>query len=67
MTMGYESTHRREAPAVRITITLNQNVYEDIKKISNHMGLRPSTWITMICTSKANNVELSIWNNEKSV
>ncbi len=58
--MTYDSLHREEPLAVRVTITLNRVVYDDIKRISNSMGLRPSTWITMICTSKANNVFVSI-------
>ncbi len=58
--MTYDSLHREEPLAVRVTITLNRGVYDDIKRISNSMGLRPSTWITMICTSKANNVFVSI-------
>lgn len=63
--MEYDSSHRMETGPVRITITLNRNVYEHIKKISGNMGLRPSTWMTMICTSKVNNIQLSI-NNELS-
>ena len=59
-TMEYNILHRDDPPAVRVTITLNRGVYDDIKRISKCMGLRPSTWITMICTSKANNVFVSI-------
>lgn len=48
-----------ESKVIRITITLNRNVYEHIKRISSNMGLRPSTWMTMVCTAKANNVDIA--------
>ena len=57
--MVYESPNRLDSKAVRITITLNRNVYEEIKRVSETMGLRPSTWMTMICTSKVRNVDVS--------
>ena len=57
--MEYEPLSQTRPEVVRVTITLNQNVYDEIKKISKNLGIRPSTWITMVCTSKANNVSLS--------
>ena len=58
--MDYGSSLQMHSRAVRITITLNRNVYEEIKRVSETMGLRPSTWMTMICTSKVKNVDISI-------
>ena len=58
--MSYDSTFHLDAKAIRITITLNRNVYEEIKRVSESMGLRPSTWMTMICTSKVRHVDISI-------
>lgn len=58
--MDYTSSLQIDSRAVRITITLNRNVYEEIKRTSETMGLRPSTWMTMICTSKVRNVDISI-------
>jgi hypothetical protein len=52
--------HEPSDQVIRVTITLNGNVYDEIKRISKQMGLRPSTWISMVCTSKANNVQLRI-------
>jgi hypothetical protein len=52
--------HVESDQVIRVTITLNGNVYDEIKRISKQMGLRPSTWISMVCTSKANNVNLKI-------
>jgi antitoxin component of RelBE/YafQ-DinJ toxin-antitoxin module len=52
--------HETSDQVIRVTITLNGNVYDEIKRISRQMGLRPSTWISMVCTSKANNVNLRI-------
>lgn len=60
--MSYDSSMQIEAKAVRITITLNRKVYEDIKRVSDRMGLRPSTWMTMVCTSKIRNVDILIDN-----
>ena len=57
--MEYDKLQRSDVPAVRVTITLNSDVYDNIQRISKNMGLRPSTWITMICTSKVNNVLVS--------
>ena len=52
--------HTTDARAVRVTISLNEGVYENIKDISRKMGIRPSTWISMVCTSRTNNVHLRI-------
>ena len=43
-----------------MTITLDCQVYHEIKRVSNLMGIRPSTWISMVCTSKTNNVTLTM-------
>jgi len=60
--MSYDSSFSIESKVVRITITLNRKVYEEIKRVSETMGLRPSTWMTMICTSKVRNVDIDIGN-----
>ncbi len=44
----------------RVTITLKAAVYEKIKVISARMGLRPSTWISMVTTSKANDIDMEM-------
>jgi hypothetical protein len=36
---------------VRISVTLRKDVYEDIKKISHGLGIRPSSWVSMKLTS----------------
>lgn len=37
-----------------------KKVNEKIKRISRQMGLRPSTWISMVATSKTNNIEENV-------
>ncbi|MFQ6089644.1 MAG: hypothetical protein ACE5K0_12195 [Candidatus Methanofastidiosia archaeon] len=39
---------------VRITVTLRKDVYEKVKKLAYKKGLKPSTYITMMITSKVN-------------
>ena len=51
---------KTDAKSVRVTITLREDVYEEIKRISRRLGLRPSTWISMVATSNANNVKVEI-------
>jgi len=55
--------HQYDEEKVRVTITLREPVYTEIKKISHEMGIRPSTWMAMICTSKAGNIELNHFMN----
>ena len=64
ISMAADETHQTDGKMVRITITLNEKVYDDIKRISKEMGLRPSTWITMVSTSKANNLDLKVIKEE---
>jgi hypothetical protein len=45
-----------------VTITLDTGVYSEIKRLSRAMGIRPSTWMAMVCTSKANNLEVNVVN-----
>jgi len=61
--MNTDETHQTDARKVRVTITLDEHVYRRIKEVSRDMGLRPSTWMTMVCTSKANNVILETNHN----
>ncbi|MFQ6136848.1 MAG: hypothetical protein ACE5PM_06680 [Candidatus Hydrothermarchaeales archaeon] len=56
---------KRDAKSIRVTITLREGVYEEIKRISRQLGLRPSTWISMVATSKANNIEVEIKKGRK--
>ena len=51
---------------VRITITLDGEVYEKIQEISNTVGLRPATWISMLTTSKINNLEMQIRKSDET-
>ncbi|MBU7032752.1 MAG: hypothetical protein HXS53_09495 [Theionarchaea archaeon] len=51
---------RSDAQTVRVTITLKLEIYDKIKEISNQLGLHPSTWIGMVATSKANNIDMKI-------
>jgi len=55
--------HQNDGKTVRVTITLRVPIYAEIKKISHELGVRPSTWMAMICTSKANNIELNHFRN----
>ena len=54
------NSHQSDSKVVRVTITLDTSVYHEIKRISTLMGIRPSTWISMVCTSKTNRVTLTI-------
>ena len=55
-----EKTHRYDDSSVRVTITLNRDVYEEIKRISSLLGLKPATWMSLICTTKANNIGIRL-------
>ncbi len=52
-----EIMSRTDVEKVRVTITLDTSVYERIKKIAARIGLRPSTWISMVTTSKVNEID----------
>ena len=55
-----------DAKTVRITITLDEGTYEKIKKQSKKIGLKPSTWISMVSTATVNSViKINIGNKEK--
>jgi len=49
-----------DADSVRITLTLKEKVYDKVKQVSDQVGLRPSTWMTMVVTSKVNDVDHEI-------
>ncbi len=51
--------HQNDGRKVRVTITLQEQIYDEIKQISKELGIRPSTWMAMVCTSKANNIEVN--------
>ena len=51
---------QNNAGSTRITVTLDDQVYESIKELSRNLGLRPATWVTMTVTSKVNNVESEV-------
>lgn len=48
-----------DADSIRVTITLEQQIYDKIKDASRQMGLRPATWMSMVVTSKVNHVDVS--------
>lgn len=48
---------KSDADSVRITLTLKEKVYKKVKRVSDRVGLRPSTWMTMVVTSKVNEIE----------
>ena len=50
--------HESDVKSVRVTLTLSREAYERVKEACRPMGLRPSTWMTMIVTSKVNDLEL---------
>jgi len=50
---------KKKTTRVRITVTLNEDVYEKIKELSHQLGLLPATWVGMVATSKANKLELT--------
>ena len=52
----------KDADSIRVTITLEQEIYERIKETSRQMGLRPATWISMVTTSKVNQVDVRVDN-----
>ena len=56
---------RQAGKKVRITVSLEEEVYERIKKVSSQIGLLPATWVSMVATSKANNLEITV-NHEKN-
>ena len=49
-----------DADTIRVTITLDQGVYEEIKLTSRQLGLKPATWITMVATAKINNLNVTV-------
>jgi len=53
----------KDADSIRVTITLEQEIYDRIKETSRQMGLRPATWISMVATSKMNNVDVRVEEN----
>lgn len=59
-TMSGSISHQTDAENLRVTITLTKLAYEQVKSISGRMGLKPSTWISMLVTSRVNDLELVI-------
>jgi len=49
---------------IRITVTLTEDAYEKIKHVSLRMGLLPASWVSMVATSRVNNIELPIVKEE---
>ena len=52
--------HESDVKSMRVTITLSREAYERVKEMSRPMGLRPSTWMTMVITSKVNKMESGV-------
>ncbi len=53
----------QKSSKVRLTISLDEGVYERVKEISARMGMKAAVWITMMISSKANNVDVVINQN----
>ncbi len=51
-------TSQKARDIVRVTITLDRGVYERIKGRARLVGTRPSSWISMVLTSKINKVDM---------
>jgi hypothetical protein len=45
---------------IRVSITLREDVYEQIKDLSHDLGIKPTTWITMAVTSQVRGIKLSL-------
>jgi hypothetical protein len=45
---------------VRITVTLDAEVYDRIKKLGKKMGLMPASWVSMVATSKVNDIDVEV-------
>jgi hypothetical protein len=45
---------------IRVSITLREDVYEQIKELSHDLGIKPTAWITMAVTSQVKGMKLSI-------
>ena len=54
-----EHMEKKKTTRVRITVTLDEDVYRKIKRIGRLMGLLPATWVGMVATSKANSLEIT--------
>ncbi len=55
-----------DADSVRVTITLRKDIYDTIRLRSRRLGLRPATWISMVATSKANDLDVEVHLNGAS-
>jgi predicted DNA-binding ribbon-helix-helix protein len=51
---------KSDANGIRVTITLREEVYKEIKHISRRQGLRPATWISMVATTRANGIDAKL-------
>ena len=57
--------HGSDAESVRVSLTLDSEIYEHVKEMSSQFGLRPSTWMRMVVTTKVNNIELALKAKDK--
>lgn len=48
------------ADSIRVTITLGRDVYDEIRRQSRLLGLRPATWIAMVTTSRVRGAEVAV-------
>lgn len=46
--------------SVRIGITLREDIYKKVKATCNPLGIKPSTWISMVVTSEINKVRITL-------
>jgi antitoxin component of RelBE/YafQ-DinJ toxin-antitoxin module len=46
--------------SVRIGITLREDIYKKVKATCNQLGIKPSTWISMVVTTEINKVRITL-------
>lgn len=43
---------------MRVSVTLREDIYLEIKRLSHDIGIKPASWIAMTLTSKVNDIEV---------
>jgi len=49
----------KDSRKVRISVTLRADIYQEIKRLSHDLGIKPASWIAMTLTAKVNDIELN--------
>ncbi len=52
---------------IRLTISLDEEVHKRVKEVSTMMGMKATTWITMMISSKVNAVDVEINQRGKGI